>query len=143
MKSLKRFRSRQHRCYELSFIAMTREPDAEKFTLVHGYIHIYGVPVGHAWIETGDGRIYDTFLDRYTPCDEYVAEHGAVIERRYPRKEALKLMLDAGHRGPWHASPVGVLFTKTPPPPPDYVPPTPPPDSKAFRRPPLRPSRPR
>jgi len=113
MKSLKRFRNRQHRCYELSFIATTQEPDAEKFTLVHGHIHIYGVPVGHAWIETGYGRIYDTFLDCYMPCEQYVAEHGAVAERRYSLKRMAELVSTTRHSGPWHTSP-WVVRRKTP-----------------------------
>jgi hypothetical protein len=36
MKSLRRFRNRHKRCYELACEAMLREPDAATFRLVHG-----------------------------------------------------------------------------------------------------------
>jgi hypothetical protein len=107
MKSLRRVRSRLHRCYRLAFKAVCEEPGAEKFALVHGYIRIDGHALGHAWVDTGDGRVYDTRLDRHIAWDEYEAEHGAVIERRYPRMAALQMMLDNRSYGPWHTS-VGI-----------------------------------
>lgn len=104
MKSLARVRSRRHRCYELTFKAMLKEPGAEKFTLVHGYVHIDGQPVAHAWIETGDGMIYDTLLDRHIAWADYAAERDAVIERRYDRMEAVRMVRDTKNHGPWHTS---------------------------------------
>jgi len=83
---------------------MFEEPGAENFTLVHGYIFINGHALGHAWIETGDGRVYDTRLDCYMPRDEYVANRRAVIERRYTRVDAVQALSKAGHYGPWHRS---------------------------------------
>ena len=79
MRSLRRVRRRLHRCYELTFKVMLEEPGAEKFVLVHGYIYIDGTAVGHAWIEIGDGRVYDAVLNRTMPWHEYTAERGAVI----------------------------------------------------------------
>jgi hypothetical protein len=111
MKSLRRVRSRKARCFELAFKAMMNEPGAEKFTLVHGYVHTPapGVFNAHAWIETDDGRVYDATLDVYMPVEQYVVRYGAVIERRYTREEAAKMALDRDRvsfcfSGPWHTS---------------------------------------
>lgn len=109
MKSLRRVRKRHGRCYELALKIMSREPGAERFALVHGYIG-HRMPIGHAWIETGDGRVYDPVDDRYLPAAEYAASQGAVVERRYTRTEAMRMMVERdGHCGPWHPSPVGVV----------------------------------
>jgi hypothetical protein len=137
MKSLKRVRDRRGRCYELAFKAVHEEPGADKFTLVHGYVHTtFGDALAHAWIETSDGRVYDTLLDRYMAIDEYTAERGAVIERRYTRMEAVQLAADTGDLGgPWHKT-AGYLREPLPP---GYLRQQAPPDSKAFRRPPPRP----
>jgi hypothetical protein len=136
MKCLKRIRKRLGRCYELAFKVMLDEPGAETFALVHGYVHMHGHALGHAWIETGDGRVYDTGLDRYMPRDEYAAERGAVIERRYTRMKAVQLAADTGnYGGPWHTS---ARYLPEPLPP-GYLRQQAPPDSKAFRRPPPRP----
>jgi hypothetical protein len=48
--------------------------------------------------------IYDTHLDCYMPSDEYVTKHGAVIERRYPYREALRMMVENRDYDPWHTS---------------------------------------
>jgi hypothetical protein len=95
MKSLKRIRKRAGRCYELALKVMTEEPGAEKFTLVHGRGPL-GVP--HAWVETGDGRVYDAVADSYTPIDEYQCS----AERRYTQAEARQAMLENRTSGPWH-----------------------------------------
>jgi hypothetical protein len=96
VKSLKRIRNRAKRCYELAFKVMLEEPGAEKFTLVHGRRYRLGIP--HAWIETGDGRIYDVVDDHYYRPDEYPCS----IERRYTQAEARLAMLESWHSGPWH-----------------------------------------
>lgn len=109
MRSLRRVRRRLHRCYELTFKVILEEPGAEKFVLVHGYIYIDGTAVGHAWIEIGDGRVYDATLNRTIPWHEYTAERGAVVERRYTRVEAARKAADTGnYSGPWHTSPISV-----------------------------------
>jgi hypothetical protein len=88
---------------------MQCEPGAEKFALVHGRVcQLKGghadpdLVIGHAWIETEDGTIYDPVLDQYTRWGEYAAERGAVIERRYTHAEAMETLLKFRHFGPWH-----------------------------------------
>ena len=46
MKTLRRVRKRQHRCYELAFFVMHEEPGAEKFKFVHGRIVVGAVWLG-------------------------------------------------------------------------------------------------
>jgi hypothetical protein len=102
MKSLKRHRNRRGRCYELAAIAMQDEPGAEKFTLVHGFGPL-GVP--HAWIETGDGRVYDPVADTYTAIEDYAG----VAQCRYTRLEAAQAACDDHTSGPWHFMQYGKL----------------------------------
>ena len=110
MRSLKRFRNRAQRCFELAFLAMMREPAAEKFTLVHGTIRsAHFGSVVHAWIEIGDGRIWDPVTDVYMPTDEYLKKHGAVVERRYTRAEAARMQAANPRCALWHRSDGAVL----------------------------------
>ena len=109
MKCLRRVRKRLGRCYELTFRAIKEELGAESFTLIHGYINLDIMLVAHAWIETGDGRVYDPNDDRYMRADEYAATMGAVAERRYTRTQALDMMSREAHCGPWHCSRAGVV----------------------------------
>jgi hypothetical protein len=53
MKTLKRIRNRQGRCYELAGRVMLYEEGSEAFTLVHGTIEngFAGRFIEHAWIE--------------------------------------------------------------------------------------------
>jgi hypothetical protein len=105
MKSLKRIRKRNGRCYELALKAMLDEPGGERFTLVHGRVRqdptLSGAIIGHAWIETGDGMVYCPSFNRYMPLDEYMAARSAKIERRYTMAEAMTAMGVTGHSGPW------------------------------------------
>jgi hypothetical protein len=97
---------------------MHEEPGAEKLRFVHGRIVVDAVWLGHAWIETGDDRVYDPVEDRYTTASDYPG----VAERRYSRREATKLMMHARRSkspylfGLWHASDVRVehLYDPTP-----------------------------
>ena len=102
MKCLRRVRKRLGRCYELAFRIMFEEPGAEKFALVHGHVSTLRGVIGHAWIEIGDGRVYDPVLDRYVPAEDYIAGLSAVIERRYTKLEAAKIAVHARYYGPWH-----------------------------------------
>jgi hypothetical protein len=106
MKSLKRIRKRTGRCYELACKVMLEEPDAERFTLIHGRTGFCeGDPYPtrhHAWIDMNNGQIYDPVIDRYMTMDDYVALHGVVeIDDRYTKDEAVRMMLDTKHYGRW------------------------------------------
>jgi hypothetical protein len=105
MKSLARFRTRRGRCFELAYTAMVREPGAEWFTLVHGRVFNRGRTIDHAWIECGDGTIYDPVSDEYVLASKYMATRRAVAERRYSKVGAPRRLAAAGHYGPWHEAP--------------------------------------
>jgi hypothetical protein len=101
MKSLRRIRNRQHRCFELALKAMLDEPGADRFTLVHGNIAPGSLRYPHAWIELGDGRVYDAVTDTYEPADQFTAKNRAMVDHRYSREEAISLFLVAPGRSPW------------------------------------------
>jgi hypothetical protein len=106
-----RFRNRWKRCYELSFrtlLNLAQAGHADGVTLVHGTISVMGGPIGHAWLES-DGEAYDAVAHETMPIAQYVAEHGAIAERRYTLDEALKVSqaqkpryYERHHYGPWH-----------------------------------------
>jgi hypothetical protein len=102
MECLKRVRKRLKRCYELAGRAMQEEPGAEKFTLVHGQHPTYH---GHAWIETGDGRVYDPTTNAYTPIGDYAG----VAQCRYTQREAMRVGCANRHWGPWHHMQYGIV----------------------------------
>jgi len=99
-----RFRRRKNRCYELAFRTLHDLAEADRATgviLVHGTVALDSVVIGHAWLES-DGEAYDAADHVTMPVAEYVAERGAVAERRYAFKEASVEMLTKNHYGPWH-----------------------------------------
>jgi len=104
MKSLARVRKRDGRCYELALTVMLNEPGAEQFTLVHGTVRSlsYDPPlrIGHAWIELGDGRIYDPAADRYEPPKRWWKQ--ARVQHRYGRSDVAHLVAMFAHNGPWN-----------------------------------------
>src|SRR5262245_299665 len=108
MQSLRRVRKRQGRCFELAFKIMFEEPGAERFTLIHGGVCFQHPAsenmVAHAWVELGDGRIFDPVLNEYMSRSAYTAKMHAVIERQYNRLQAIKLMAETRHTGPWHTT---------------------------------------
>ena len=117
MESLARVRKRQGRCYKLAGLAMLNEPDAERLTLVHGTVCRMPVdqipassrigcawinsPIGHAWIETADGRIYDPTTNCYTPASLYVRERRATVHRCFTRAQVIRLVLATRRWGCW------------------------------------------
>jgi hypothetical protein len=106
MKSLARIKKRQGRCWELAMMAMMREPEADRFTLVHGSILLAwqtetDARIRHAWIELSDGRIYDPVKDSYEPAEQYMTKNRALVEHRYSRVEAARVCTEAKHSGPW------------------------------------------
>ncbi len=65
---------------------------------------LWTVHISHAWIETNDGKVYDPVLDKSMTVDAYMRLFGAVVERRYTKREAADAMIKAEHFGPWHFS---------------------------------------
>jgi hypothetical protein len=76
---------------------------ADGVVLVHGTVASsgYGLPIEHAWLE-GGGEAYDAVAHVTLPIAQYVAERGAVAERRYTLKEVCART--DRHFGPWHES---------------------------------------
>jgi hypothetical protein len=78
---------------------------ADGVTLVHGTVAspCDGFPISHAWLE-GHGEAYDAVDHVTMPVAQYVAERGAVAERRYTLKEACSIVCTEGHYhyDPWH-----------------------------------------
>jgi hypothetical protein len=101
MKTKRRVRNRQGRCYELAYDVMLFEPGAERFTLVHGWMRRLTDWIAHAWIETGAGTVYEPVGNRYYTDAEFAARM-PVVERRYSKAEAVRLSLETHHSGPWH-----------------------------------------
>ena len=102
MKSLARIRKRDGRWYELTLTAMLLEPDADRWTLVHGRVW-RGLPelIDNAWIELDDGRVYDPVKNVYMPGGQYRSMRRAVGVRRYTKQQAMDLCARTGHYGPW------------------------------------------
>jgi hypothetical protein len=107
MKTLKRIRDRQGRCYELAGRVMLFEEGSETFTLVHGVLDLSFLGLSsdyaHAWIELPDHTVYDPNLHKYMPASEYYSRYKPSQCQRYTRLEAAKLMVRF-HYGPWTES---------------------------------------
>lgn len=77
---------------------MSRAP--KTLTLVHGRIagpnH---VSIAHAWIDLNNGTVYDPVLSRYMPTADYLKH--AVVEHRYSKLEATRMVARFGHCGGW------------------------------------------
>ena len=103
MRGLARIRKRDGRCYELALKAMLLEPEADRWTLVHGRVWrgIPGELIDHAWIELDDGRVYDPVKNTYMPGRQYRLMRKVVEVRRYTKQEAMALCAEAKHYGPW------------------------------------------
>lgn len=92
---------RAGKCFLLSLIVVLFEPGGEGFCLCHGTVYD-GTDDGvlrHAWVDTGDGFIFDPVLDRSMAADAYL-EH-ATVEHKYSRAQALRLATEFSTCGPW------------------------------------------
>lgn len=97
-------------CYKLSF-DFINDQDAVEVALAHGVptlrdpatLGSTGVRYGHAWIELGDGAVYDTvaraLVDRFVYYREGNIDPSEVV--RYSRDEARALVCQHEHYGPW------------------------------------------
>jgi hypothetical protein len=113
MKSLRRIRKREGRCYELAARAILFDPEAVRLSLVLVHGEINGPPeqtnpghasftrIGHAWIEASDGRTYDPVRDEWMDTPEYVDRAHAVAQKRYTRAEAFHQVATTDSYGPW------------------------------------------
>jgi hypothetical protein len=102
-----RARSREGRCYELSYkIHWRAEEIGRDLLMVHGTDRGRNGRIDHAWLlDEEGGMVYDSTFDRWYPVDFYLSYFPIIEERRYTRKEAVMAMLDTGHSCPWHRAP--------------------------------------
>jgi len=107
-------------CYRKSGMKIMEFPagtPGEVATLVHGVAigtgrHNRGKPFGHAWIETVDGAlVYDADHDKVFPAVVFysVGQIDPAQCQRYTRDEAVTMMLEHEHYGPWVELPDNVL----------------------------------
>lgn len=103
MKILQRIRKRQGRCYELAGRVMLNEDGSEAFALVHGTANsgFAEQRIGHAWIELPDGVIYEPIFNEYMTGAEFNSRAKPSECQRYTRMQTAKLLVHAGHWGPW------------------------------------------
>ena len=98
MQSLSHVQSgnRAGNCYLLSLVVVLFEPGGDGFVFVTAPSMEF---LKHAWVDTGDGNIFDPVLDRTMSADLYL-EH-AVIERKYTRRQARQIVNEFSTCGPW------------------------------------------
>jgi hypothetical protein len=85
---------RVQRCYEMAGEVML-SADGDKLTLCHGTVK-GGIP--HAWLELADGSTHCPVF--WEPVRD------AIVERRYTKEEAAKMVVKHGHWGKWHRHPI-------------------------------------
>jgi hypothetical protein len=68
----------------------------------------------HAWIETSDGHVYDPVPDTYEPTERYYAKRLPVVDRRYDRGEAMRLIGETDHSGPWFSMQEAAVAARDP-----------------------------
>jgi hypothetical protein len=90
------------RCYEMAITYLANHLDEPALRLVHGTLHIVGVPYPHAWIDMPSGRVFDPVAQVFYDRDAYYRVLEAEDERVYTPQEAGQLALTMKHAGPWH-----------------------------------------
>ena len=79
----------------------------QNIRLVHGTVSNPGyenVPhklVAHAWVDLGDGKIFDGALQKFYEKDSYYKYFNAKEEQSYTHDEMIKAMSKDMHYGPW------------------------------------------
>jgi hypothetical protein len=91
------------RCYEmaLKYLYLVSHREEPTLRLVHGTLHIVGVPFPHAWVEI-EGCVFDPVSQEFYDRDAYYRVLEAEAERVYTAAEAGRLAMRTAHCGPWH-----------------------------------------
>ena len=80
--------------------------DAPEARLVHGTYApdlLSGTPgVNHAWVELPGGIVFDGVYQRFFVGAAYYVAMNCIAEVSYTPEEAARLVIEAGHIGPWH-----------------------------------------
>jgi hypothetical protein len=101
-------------CYEMAFRYLADHSDEPALRLVHGTLHIVGVPYTHAWIELPGGIVFDPTDQRFYTREDYYRERQATAEAIYTRVEAGQWAMRTKHAGPWHDTTLGAHAVGTP-----------------------------
>jgi hypothetical protein len=98
---------RGQKCYYLTSKIMLEEPGAEHWRLVHGRLKYGSADVhpslAHAWIDLGDGNIYDVHAG-YLSFKDYrkrLVVKGLVVDHVYSHAEVVAWYRLTGRRFPW------------------------------------------
>lgn len=99
-RKMKDMELRQGKCYELAwrYVAF-----GDEGTLVHGEVwsHKLGRMMGHAWVITQTGLVYEPVSDVYFPKDALYKTFKLKEINTYTPTEARKITLETKHYGPW------------------------------------------
>lgn len=96
------------RCFEAAVEALYQHPSA---VLVHGTPlgeagEVAGIRYAHAWVELGDLLVIDLTMNGGStmPRSLYYRVNSLLESdvRRYSKTEALAMMAQSQHYGPWH-----------------------------------------
>lgn len=86
-------------CYEKSYDYILYH-NIKGVTLVHGYFILYGVVVGHAWVEF-DNVVFEGVYQRFYDKELYYRAKKLTKVKEYIGVEATKFLLATRHKGPW------------------------------------------
>jgi len=87
-------------CYPDAWRWLMKE---ESGTLVHGTVISLGKRIGHAWIETDAGFIWEPLTGDFFRYNAWQAAAEPIEEHRYTVEEAAIMVARMGHHGPWTA----------------------------------------
>jgi hypothetical protein len=103
LKLTESLKDRIGRCYELSYKFITSHFESDML-LVHGFASDPSRTnrINHAWIEKGNGMVFDPVMDQELPKIVYYKMFHAEPDHKYTRQEALHNAIDSGQYGPWN-----------------------------------------
>jgi hypothetical protein len=88
-------KNRQKRCYELAwrYLCTDERYNDGSWSLVQGEItsKISGIPLGHAWLISSTGRVYDPVHNEQYSSADYTTKFNAIPQNTYSLKEPSEL----------------------------------------------------
>ncbi|GAI84320.1 unnamed protein product [marine sediment metagenome] len=85
-------------CYEDAWRFLIKQGEGE---LVHGTVESLGKRVGHAWVETDAGYIWEPQTQGYFTIKGFDVAANPIEEHRYTVEEASIMLTRVGKHGPW------------------------------------------
>jgi hypothetical protein len=100
-RKMKDMETRQGKCYELAWTYVAYGDEGS--TLVHGEVlnPTLGRMMGHAWVITETGSVYEPVSDLYFPKDDLYKTFKMKEINTYTPTEARKMTLQTKNYGPW------------------------------------------